>query len=150
MINEYVYCPRLFWLEYVEREFASSYDTVDGERIHRRVDQPRGTIPDDIADMRSEATSVELSSEALGVVAKIDMVRADGDAVVVIDFKRGRVPPVPGGVNEPEAVQVCLAALLLREAGYRCDLARIYYASSRTYVDVSHNRPARPNNAGGN
>jgi CRISPR-associated endonuclease Cas1/CRISPR-associated protein Cas4 len=136
MINEYVYCPRLFWLEYVEREFASSYDTVDGERIHRRVDQPRGTVPDDLAEMRSEATSVELSSETLGVVAKIDMVRAEGDAVVVIDFKRGRVPPVPGGVNEPEAVQVCLAALLLREAGYRCDLARIYYASSKTYVDV--------------
>lgn len=27
MVNEFVYCPRLFWLEHVEREFASSHDT---------------------------------------------------------------------------------------------------------------------------
>jgi CRISPR-associated protein Cas1 len=32
MINEFVYCPRLFWLEYVEREFEESFDTVDGAR----------------------------------------------------------------------------------------------------------------------
>ncbi len=137
MVNEYVYCPRLFWLEYVEREFASSFDTVDGERIHRRVDKPHGELPDDIAAMRADATSVELSSEAIGVVAKIDLVRAEGDGAVVVDFKRGRVPPVEGGVNDPEAVQLCIAALLLREAGYRCDIGRIYYAASKTYVDLA-------------
>ncbi len=137
MVNEYVYCPRLFWLEYVEREFASSFDTLDGERIHRRVDKPHGELPDDIAAMRADATSVELSSEAIGVVAKIDLVRAEGDGAVVVDFKRGRVPPVEGGVNDPEAVQLCIAALLLREAGYRCDIGRIYYAASKTYVDLA-------------
>ncbi|TAM58199.1 CRISPR-associated endonuclease Cas1 [bacterium] len=136
MVNEFVYCPRLFWLEHVEREFEESYDTVDGERVHRRVDQPRGTIPDDIAQMRSEASSVELASEHLGVVAKIDLVRADGGQAVPIDFKRGRAPAIPGGAYDPERVQVCIQALLLRENGYRCDLARIYYAASKTYVDI--------------
>lgn len=136
MVNEFVYCPRLFWLEHVEREFEESYDTVDGERVHRRVDQPRGAIPDDIAQMRSEATSVELASEPLGVVAKIDMVRADGDQAVPIDFKRGRVPAIPGGAYDPERVQICIQALLLREHGYRCDLGRIYYAGSKTHVDI--------------
>jgi CRISPR-associated protein Cas1 len=136
MVNEFVYCPRLFWLEYVEREFESSYDTVDGSRIHRRVDRPSGELPDEIVDMRSAATSVELSSERLGVVAKIDVVEADGGQAVPVDFKRGKVPPVPGGVNDPERVQLCLAALLLRENGHACDRGRIYYAASKTYVDV--------------
>ncbi|MBC5800646.1 MAG: CRISPR-associated endonuclease Cas1 [Candidatus Eremiobacteraeota bacterium] len=136
MVNEYVYCPRLFWLEYVEREFESSYDTVDGESVHRRVDRPAAELPADIADLRGEATSVELASERLGVVAKLDLIRAEKDGAVPIDFKRGKVPPVPGGVNDPERVQLGIAALLLRENGYRCDLGRIYYAGSKTFVDV--------------
>jgi CRISP-associated protein Cas1 len=136
MVNEFVYCPRLFWLEYVEREFASSYDTVDGERVHRRVDRPTGELPEDVVEMRKAATSVDLASERLGVVAKIDIVQPEGDGVVPVDFKRGKEPPVPGGVNDPERVQLGVAALLLREHGYRCDVGRIYYAASRTYVDV--------------
>lgn len=136
MVNEYVYCPRLFWLEYVEREFEESYDTIDGQRVHRCVDQARGELPDDAAQMRAEATSVELASEPLGVVAKIDMVRADGDRVVPIDFKRGKLPPPAIGAYDPERVQLCIQALLLREHGYVCDLGRVYYATSKTYVDI--------------
>jgi CRISPR-associated protein Cas1 len=136
MVNEYVYCPRLFWLEYVEREFEESYDTVDGARVHRRVDTARGELPDDVLQMKSEATSVELSSEVLGVVAKIDVVRADGDRVVPVDFKRGKVPSAGRSPYDPERVQVCLQALLLRENGYACDKGRIYYAASKVLVDV--------------
>lgn len=137
MVNEFVYCPRLFWLEYVEREFDESYDTVDGTRVHRRVDAARGVLPDDALMMKAAATSVELASEELGVVAKIDVVRADADGVIPVDFKRGKAPDVPGGAYDPERVQVCLQALLLREHGYKCDRGRIYYAASKTLVDVS-------------
>ncbi len=137
MINEYVYCPRLFWLEYVEREFQSSFDTVDGERVHRRVDQPRGELPDEFERAKAEATSVELASAELGVVAKIDLVRTEGERAVPIDYKRGKVPPIEGGAYDPERVQVCIQALLLREHGYTCDTARIYYASSNRFVDIA-------------
>ena len=136
MINEFVYCPRLFWLEYVEREFEESFDTVDGERIHRQVDHPKGELPDNVAEMRSAATSIELSSVLLGVVAKIDMVRAKDGSVIPIDFKRGKQPPTPSGANDPERVQLCIQALLLREHGYVCSAGQIYYAASRTYVTV--------------
>jgi CRISPR-associated protein Cas1 len=136
MINEFVYCPRLFWLEYVEREFEESFDTVDGERIHRQVDHPKGQLPEDLAEMRSAATSIELSSLRLGVVAKIDMVRAQDGMVVPVDFKRGKQPPTPTGANDPERVQLCIQALLLREHGYLCNAGQIYYAASRTYVTV--------------
>ncbi len=76
-ISEYVYCSRLFGLEYVEREFEESYDTMDGQRIHRRVDTARGALPDDAMHMKSEATCVDLRPERLGVVAKIDTIRAE-------------------------------------------------------------------------
>jgi CRISPR-associated protein Cas1 len=132
MVNEFVYCPRLFWLEYVEREFADSFDTVDGERVHRRVDRARGELPDDIAQMKGDVTSVELASERLGVVAKIDLIRGG----IPIDFKRGRAPDIENGAYDPERVQVCIQALLLREHGYPCDRARLYYAASKRFVDV--------------
>jgi CRISPR-associated protein Cas1 len=136
MVNEFVYCPRLFWLEYVEREFEESYDTVDGQRVHRRVDTQRGELPEDVRELKSEATSVELASEDLGVVAKIDLVRGEGDAAVPIDFKRGKAPSGERGPYDAERVQLCIQGLLLRVHGYRCEFGRIYYAASKAHMEV--------------
>ena len=33
MVNEYVYCPRLAYLEWVQGEWAESADTVEGIRV---------------------------------------------------------------------------------------------------------------------
>jgi hypothetical protein len=38
MLNEFVYCPRLFYLEWVDDRRAASVDTAQGDRAHRRVD----------------------------------------------------------------------------------------------------------------
>lgn len=46
MLNEFAYCPRLFFLEWVQGEFEESADTVEGKFQHRRVDTARGTAPD--------------------------------------------------------------------------------------------------------
>ncbi len=45
MVNEYVYCPRLAYLEWVQGEWADSADTVEGRGSHKRVDRPRGNPP---------------------------------------------------------------------------------------------------------
>ena len=37
MLNEFAYCPRLAYLEWVQGEFADSVDTVEGRFQHRRV-----------------------------------------------------------------------------------------------------------------
>src|SRR6266567_1509403 len=42
MLNEYAYCPRLFFLEWVDRLWAPSSDTAEGDRQHRRVDAGGG------------------------------------------------------------------------------------------------------------
>ncbi len=45
MINEAVYCPRLFYLMHVEGQFAHNAETVDGESVHRRVDKKTDAFP---------------------------------------------------------------------------------------------------------
>ena len=38
MVNEFAYCPRLFFYEWVEGVFRESVDTVEGKIQHARVD----------------------------------------------------------------------------------------------------------------
>ena len=45
MVNEFCYCPRLAYLEWVQGEWDDSKDTVEGRYVHRRVDQPGGKLP---------------------------------------------------------------------------------------------------------
>ncbi len=79
------------------------------------------------------ARSVTLSSSRLGVIARLDLLEGDGDAVVPVDYKKGS-PQADGSPWPSDEVQVCLQALVLREHGYRCDHAELYYASTRQRV----------------
>jgi len=45
MLNEFVYCPRLFYYEFVEGVFVESADTIRGKTLHRRVDSGTGDLP---------------------------------------------------------------------------------------------------------
>ncbi len=140
IINEYVYCPRLAYLEWVQGEWADSFDTVQGTYAHRRVDKQSGKLP--VVDEQHEnedklhARSVHLSSEALGVVAKIDVAEAEGGKVMPIDYKKGKRPHVAKGAYDPERVQVCVQGLLLREHGYECDEGALYFVGSKERVRV--------------
>jgi CRISPR-associated protein Cas1 len=45
MLNEFVYCPRLFYYEHVEGVFVDNADTVRGAAVHARVDKGSGAMP---------------------------------------------------------------------------------------------------------
>lgn len=45
MLNEYAYCPRLCYLEWVQGEFEKSADTMEGVFQHRRVNQEKVKYP---------------------------------------------------------------------------------------------------------
>ncbi|WP_419190120.1 CRISPR-associated endonuclease Cas1 [Stieleria marina] len=252
MVNEFVYCPRLFYLMHVEGQFANSVDTVDGQFVHRRVDsgtggldaaattlapggvlhdlmaetiprdaqdrtdgeteqdhapktrrrskhvQPESLFGDDHADstdndMASETDcepadvefagvdsealelldrsnacepsqpdlteenardasvaaaaakiihrrSVMLSSDTLGVIAKMDLIEASGDAATPVDYKRGRPRQNADGTAGawlPERVQVALQALVLQDNGYRCDGGVLYFNETRQRVSIA-------------
>ncbi|MEW5740758.1 MAG: CRISPR-associated endonuclease Cas1 [Myxococcota bacterium] len=136
MINEFSYCPRLFFLEWVDSVFEDNHFTVDGRLAHRKVDdgEPTGALRE--PDQPWKARSVELSSARLGVSGKVDLVEASDGEVRPVDTKRGLAPDVPEGAFEPDRVQLCLYGLLLREQGYRCTRGELYFAASRTRVEV--------------
>jgi len=46
MLNEFVYCKRLFYYEFVEGVFVESADTLRGGAIHERVDSGSGAMPE--------------------------------------------------------------------------------------------------------
>lgn len=135
MINEFVYCPRLFYLEWVESRFADNDDTRVGRFVHRKVDTETGAAPlPEEGELRA-ARSLTLSSQHLGVIARIDVVEGDSGVVVPVDYKKGS--PQPDGEPWPsDEVQVCVQAMVLRESGYRCDHAELYYAETRQRVRV--------------
>jgi CRISPR-associated protein Cas1 len=63
MLNEFIYCPRLFYYEHVEGVFLHSADTKEGAAEHTRVDAGRGALPK--AKKKAEAPpSPEVSGEA--------------------------------------------------------------------------------------
>ncbi len=155
MLNEFVYCPRLFYYEHVEGVFVDNADTVRGSVQHRRVDAGKGDLPP-AGEQRNEAApdvihsrSVTMGSERWGVVAKMDLVEVrnapgqgeTGDLfarleVTPVDYKAG-APRDGGDVNEiwdADRMQLGVQMLLLRENGYLCREGVIYYRATKQRV----------------
>ena len=195
MLNEFVYCPRLFYYEFVEGVFVESADTLRGAAIHQRVDSGTGALPRSsrkseamakdaqsptvpqendgaapIAERKSEienevihSRSVQMGSDRLGVVAKMDLVEAraaqppptglaDGDAsapqegdllaaleVCPVDYKAGAPKPGEDATElwDTDKMQLGLQALILRDNGYSCTEGIIYYRATKQRVRLA-------------
>lgn len=136
MVNEFCYCPRLFHFEWVQGRFEHNSDTMQGAYQHRAVDTARGSAPEDPLEQEiRRATAVTVSSARLGVIATIDVLEQDGDYVRPVDVKKGR-PPDHAPAWEPDAVQVCVQALALRDSGYQCREGSVYFAETRERRDI--------------
>ena len=198
MLNEFVYCPRLFYYEYVEGVFMESADTERGKAVHARVDKGDGEIPvsrkikrkkkkadegESLLPVDAEAEgkkgdegsgreaegdgekagkeegqqqtihscSVMLSSERLGVVAKMDLIEvhmstSPGEldlltprSVTPVDYKVG-APRQGAEGNElwdADKMQLGLQMLILRDQGYVCDEGVIYYRATKQRVRLA-------------
>ncbi len=141
MINEVLFCERLLYLEWAQGEWADNYFTADGNATHRRADAGGGDLPpaDGTGDPERpyEARQVWLSSERLGITAKIDVVEgAASGGVSPIEYKRGKAPDVPEGAYLPERAQVAAQVLLLREHGYTVEDAFLYFGGSRRRAPI--------------
>ncbi|MBX3441388.1 MAG: CRISPR-associated endonuclease Cas1 [Planctomyces sp.] len=157
MLNEFTYCPRLGYLEWVQGEWADNLETRQGTFGHRNVDQPdrqqfgspesnvQSPEPADGAsdpgssapkDDSIHARSISLSAPLEGLVAKLDVLEIEGTRATPVDYKRGKVPDVPGGAYDPERVQLCAQGLILRENGFECTEGVLYFMGSRQRVTI--------------
>lgn len=138
MLNEFVYCPRLFFYEWVEGVFAHSSDTIEGALRHAKLERKADPLPPADEAEKIHSRSVQLSSETHGLIAVMDLVEGDGDRVAPVDYKKGRPRDSDDG---PEAwpadrVQLCAQALVLRDNGYRCEEAVAYYSKTKQRVRI--------------
>ena len=138
MLNEWIYCPRLAWLMWVDAAWADSADTEAGRHAHRRVDAKADALPapDALDEVTAKLRSITLASERLGLVAKCDLLDVADGAVIPVDTKVGARPHLAQGAYAPERVQLCAQALLLEEEGFTVPEAALWYAGSRERVRI--------------
>ena len=139
-INEYEYCPRLFYFEQVEGVFVHNEHTAEGAAQHKRVDKEGGSAPapgDDSAEP-AVVRSITLSSEEHRVIAKLDLAEFSDGRATPVDYKHGRPMSSTEGVEAwpSDRVQLAVQALALRANGYCCDEGIIFYQKTRQRVRV--------------
>ena len=139
MVNEFVYCPRLFYYEWVGGVFRESVDTVEGKIQHQRVDKKATELPrPEEAEEEIHSRSVTLSSDRLRVIAKIDLVEGSEGVVTPVDYKHGRPREEQEGLElwPADRAQLAIQGVVLREAGYQCEEGIAYYAKTKQRVRV--------------
>lgn len=140
MLNEFVYCPRLFFYEWVEGVFRHSSDTVEGAQRHERGDAREDALPpqEELTELTFRARGVMLSSDTHHLIAKLDLIEAENGKVTPIDYKRGAPRDTDAG---PEAwpadvAQICAQAVVLRDNGYDVDEGLVFYYETKQRVRV--------------
>lgn len=161
----------------VEGVFLPSADTERGLAVHARVDRP-SSVPGDggaVGGVRQSAEdsdsldpdrplavrSLALTSQHLGITAKLDLAEITGSRAVPVEYRKGRpsrggpsAEPVDEMLEQPrlipgpepwptDRVQVGLQVILLEEAGYTVPEAILYYAAERLRVRVPVNDALR-------
>lgn len=140
-LHNFIYCPRLFYFQWVENIFQENADTVAGSHVHRNVDAPSKL--DDPKELGlpdgAKLRSLRLESESLGLIGVVDIIEGGPDGAEIIDYKKGSARRGAEGereAKEPDAMQVAAHALLLREHGVNAVRGAIYYAADKRRVPV--------------
>ncbi len=143
MLNEYVYCPRLFYYEWVENLFAHNRETVEGSLRHAKIDdRTDALVPADelTEEDKLHSRSITLSSDTHGLIAKLDLIEVSEKIVTPVDYKRGspRKNSETGELEawDADAVQLCAQALVLCDNGYDCNEGVLYYVTTKQRVRV--------------
>lgn len=139
-LNQVSYCPRLYYLEYVESVMPTNEHVEDGLFQHRRVNDPALENRTRKEGDAFQTRSVSLSSERLGISGKLDLMEERGGVTRPIEYKRSSAPTGDDGrptVWENDAIQLCAQGLLLEEEfGMPVPRGVLYYIGSKSRVDV--------------
>ena len=146
-LNQVSYCPRLYYLEYVEAVMPVNEHVEDGLFQHRRVNDPdlanRTRKEGDVLRTRS----VSISSERLGISGKLDLLEERGEATRPVEYKRSAAPMDAAsnpGFWENDAIQVCAQGLLVEERlGVEVESGIVYYIGSKARVEVPFDETLR-------
>src|SRR5690348_5978242 len=114
-LNQVSYCPRLYYLQYVDAVMPTNQHVEAGLFDHRRVTDPELANRSRKEGDAVQTRSVALSSEALGVTGVLDVVEERGGAEYPVETKHGGAPRDDAGRPtcwENDAVQLCAQGML--------------------------------------
>ncbi|MBD3174192.1 MAG: CRISPR-associated endonuclease Cas1 [Armatimonadia bacterium] len=145
MLNEFVYCPRLFHIEHVQGLFAENVHTIEGSDEHSRQ---RTRAEDQETPWPAPPRRLHLECEEYGLTGILDAIDSEDGTLAPVDYKHGVAPdndrPIGyGGIALAEGawandqIQVCAQGVLLEAGGHRCDHAYLYYRASKKRVRVA-------------
>ncbi len=140
-LNQVTYCPRLFFLQYVDAVMPTNEHVEGGLFDHRRVTDPelagRARKDGEVVQTRS----VALSSEKLGLTGVLDVLEERGGKQYPVETKHGSAPRDEAGratAWENDAVQLCAQGLLLEEhLGQAVPQGVLFYNGSKERVVVA-------------
>jgi len=128
LVAHHVFCPRRAWLE-LHGERTDTAQVAVGVADHAAVD-------DRSSSRTVRRRSVDVASDELGVRGRCDSVEiAEDGSVVIVEHKAAPVRR-RSVVTEPQAVQLAVQALCLREAGYIVRGAAVWFSTTRVRVEV--------------
>jgi CRISPR-associated protein Cas1 len=139
MLNEFSFCERLFYLEWVQGNFEDSADTIEGRKAHRNVDKISGNLPETDSlepDEEFQVTSVLLSGSKSGLISRLDLIEVSNGYVSPVEYKKGTPSNSGDGVWYSDRIQICAQAIILEENGYSCKEGVVYYSSSKKRIVV--------------
>ena len=140
-LNQVTYCPRLYFLEYVEGLMPHNEHVEGGLFEHRRVTDPELTNRTRKEGEALHTRSVSLSSEHLGITATLDVLEEKGGTTYPVEYKHGygtHDEAGRGAAWDNDAVQLCAQGMLLEEElGVPVTRGVLSYLGSRERVEVA-------------
>ena len=131
------YCKRLFYLEEVEEIRVADARVFAGRELHASLE----------ADEDGEATSLDLSSDALGLYGKVDCLRRRDGSYLPYEHKRGRPHRHDDGTSSAwpsDRLQIIAYTVLLEETfGQPIAEGRVRYHAVNITVRVPIDEQAR-------
>jgi CRISPR-associated protein Cas1 len=146
-LNQVTYCPRLYYLQYVDAVMPVNEHVEGGLFDHRRVTAPELTNRTRKEGDALHTRSAHLSSERLGLTGILDAIEEKGDEVYPVETKHGSAPRDEDGrptAWDNDAVQLCAQGMLLEEElGRPVPRGVLFYAGTRERVVVEFDEALR-------
>ncbi len=129
-LHALAYCKRLFYLEEVEEIRVADARVYAGRELHASLE----------AEVDGEFASLELSSDTLGLVGKVDCLKRRDGSFIPYEHKRGKPARSEEGIAEAwpsDRVQLTAYTVLLEEAfGQPIAEGRVRYHAANVTVRV--------------
>lgn len=156
-LNEFTFCPRLFYFIYVDEIFIDNSDTIEGSRQHSRQSKKflsKSKDNEQEIEEKDEENpweqipkNLKFGDSELGLVGVLDAIEEENAYFAPVESKHSHSPSgqsnfkyddleLSGNLWINDQAQLAGQMYLLRSNGYNCKYGYIYYKSSKKRIKL--------------